>query len=856
MASKKNSKSLIQHNTEKIDGGEQSSTVRRSPRISEQVMRPENRTLEKLDSSKSGYPPPSSSQKRQPTQIGSDNKEVSSTVNSTKQTLEKLDSSKSRGTPPSSSQERQPTQIGSDNIEVSSTVNSTKQTLEKLDSSKSGGTPPSSSQKGKHTQIGSDNIEVSSTVNSTKQTLEKLVSGTETTVQKSIIVSTEVGVQSDNTTPEKLESSYSEVAAIASLTETIVHKSKVVSTDVDFKDNTVSNDPDESTPTCPSGYEWDSDYEFPDDHEEESVVDSDANKDLSTPRSSQTDQTTNPTASLAIETDKEPILITTDIETTNATVVDIETNNETKPNSTNTDTVNRDIGSKTAKTSTKQNTTGAAPKKKGADKEYPVETSHPAKRNVTLKVSNTDSKTTILQFAEESICTMNLILLTWLMHSTTDCLACQPIANYRSLQVSSLAQKKFINAMVEPNNDIMEEMYGFLYEVTTTETENTLPIYRAYTVQQKDRINKKTNNMGRPDSQQGDVELHMEQNFIEETKDEMNENEIEDLQKVEKQFAKFPSDKALKQMATAFGLTREYTTTSSALVSEIFSDLLQHQQVIIDKLFRTKAPKETADSEEKIITRTAVGIQGSFFELRKKFQSKCKVRIAIIGGLHRTALAIHVLGNYFIGNHAPKREEKRSFYHIQEDSPVNSALAVHIFTNKGLKFNQPFLTSCRAYSETINARKHVAVQDTIRSQLYDLLTKKTTAEVDEKRYIPKQLLESTMVSYLLYKNLKPVFIETYLTLFDLFLYLRLSLGKGMVGTERKSMNMTISNFYNICLLNISLNSGELARYCKVMKYMSNLSLRHYKDLVQTRLCTMEGYMATPPQMSIELRPTY
>ena len=104
--------------------------------------------------------------------------------------------------------------------------------------------------------------------------------------------------------------------------------------------------------------------------------------------------------------------------------------------------------------------------------------------------------------------------------------------------------------MVEPNNDIMEEMYGFLYEVTTTETENTLPIYRAYTVQQKDRINKKTNNTGQPDSQQGDVELHMEQNFIEETKDEMNENKIEDLQKVEKQFAKFPSTIALKQMAT------------------------------------------------------------------------------------------------------------------------------------------------------------------------------------------------------------------------------------------------------------------------------------------------------------------
>ncbi len=93
----------------------------------------------------------------------------------------------------------------------------------------------------------------------------------------------------------------------------------------------------------------------------------------------------------------------------------------------------------------KRNLTDTAPKKTRSDTvhyEYPLETSHPAKRNVTLKVSNTDSKTTILQFAKESICTMNLILLTWLMHSTTDCLACQPIANYRSLQISALTQKK------------------------------------------------------------------------------------------------------------------------------------------------------------------------------------------------------------------------------------------------------------------------------------------------------------------------------------------------------------------------------------------------------------------------------
>jgi hypothetical protein len=85
MASKKISESLNQHNTDKIDGGEQSSTVRRSPRISEQVMRAENQNLEKLVSSKSGGSPPSSSQKGKQTQIASDNIEVSSTANPTKQ---------------------------------------------------------------------------------------------------------------------------------------------------------------------------------------------------------------------------------------------------------------------------------------------------------------------------------------------------------------------------------------------------------------------------------------------------------------------------------------------------------------------------------------------------------------------------------------------------------------------------------------------------------------------------------------------------------------------------------------------------------------------------------------------------
>ena len=125
-----------------------------------------------------------------------------------------------------------------------------------------------------------------------------------------------------------------------------------------------------------------------------------------------------------------------------------------------------------------------------------------------------------------------------LVHTSEDCLLCQPAANYRALRITALKEEQFITAMIKPNKDIMEEMYAFLYEVTPVKTEHTLPIYQTY----------KTN--------EGQTHLKI----------------------VENQFAAFPSDVSLKKMAAAFGLTRTYTTTSTALISEIFSDLIQEKK--------------------------------------------------------------------------------------------------------------------------------------------------------------------------------------------------------------------------------------------------------------------------------------
>jgi hypothetical protein len=214
MASEKISGSLNQHNTDKIDGGEQSSTVHRSPRISEQVMRAENQTLEKLVSSKSGGSPPSSSQKRKQTQIASDNIEVSSTVNPAKQT---------------------PMQQMCQDSNASEF-----DTAEKLHSCVDGPT----NDKSKEKLFGTDH----SSNETDEQTLQKHTTSYSgpnvlppSNVKEPLGTNIMNNVQSDNTSSEKLESSNSEVAAIAPLTETTVQKSKIVSTDVGFKDNTVES---------------------------------------------------------------------------------------------------------------------------------------------------------------------------------------------------------------------------------------------------------------------------------------------------------------------------------------------------------------------------------------------------------------------------------------------------------------------------------------------------------------------------------------------------------------------------------------------------------------------------------------
>jgi hypothetical protein len=88
------------------------------------------------------------------------------------------------------------------------------------------------------------------------------------------------------------------------------------------------------------------------------------------------------------------------------------------------------------------------------------------------------------------------------------------------------------------------------------------------------------------------------------------------------------------------------------------------------------------------------------------------------------AIALHVMGNYIIQNSTPKISGE-VLYDIVQTSPVTSNMTLHLFTPKENQLTTSFLDMCKIYSEQVNERCQKAVNDTIHSQMWNLLTEKT-----------------------------------------------------------------------------------------------------------------------------------
>jgi hypothetical protein len=317
---------------------------------------------------------------------------------------------------------------------------------------------------------------------------------------------------------------------------------------------------------------------------------------------------------------------------------------------------------------------------------------------------NPVQQTPIFSSSTEIIHPISLTMLTMLLHSTNECLLCQPKANYCALGINDLKKKEFLSAMTKTGEDVMEEMYGFLYEITTDQNDtSTVPIYTTYYTSK---------------GQDDYLEL---QNY-----------------------AKSPTCNTLRDLAKALKITDlPETTDPTVLMTEVFQKMTTPQLEIQQKKFFTTSIYYIA----KYQTKEAGDARriASYLDIRETFQSQHPIRIAIIGGLHRSALALHILGNYKITNDKPKKYEK-PFYQLKIDSPINSEIALHVFSNENKTLDEEFLAASRTFSEQVNDRRRKAVEVMIAMQMWDLLKNKSTVEVNEHRYLPRELFNSKYVS--------------------------------------------------------------------------------------------------------------
>jgi len=336
----------------------------------------------------------------------------------------------------------------------------------------------------------------------------------------------------------------------------------------------------------------------------------------------------------------------------------------------------------------------------------------------TLKSINTVSSkhiTPILStnyvLTKESVTSLSLFTLSLFLHETKECLINQPDANYRTLVINNLKKKSFQTAMTIDTNDITEEIYITVYEIAKYNNSSCISpsfpkIHATYSTQE--------NTYERPEI----PGLHA----IDPTK--------EGLQKLIAA-CKFPDKES-------YCFNDDIHTS----ITDIFSNIKLHQASMLEKVYledHSAVDQGTPTLHKNLYER--------YRKFRERFQKKHPIRIAIAGGLHRTALATHLLGNWHIHNAPPKIMESTPSKSITISSPLNKDIVIHILSPKGMGsgFTNVYLEEVRKISEDVNNRSYNQLKLTKSAQLFDLLVQ-TSNEITEKRFIPQQLYETKEVS--------------------------------------------------------------------------------------------------------------
>jgi hypothetical protein len=307
---------------------------------------------------------------------------------------------------------------------------------------------------------------------------------------------------------------------------------------------------------------------------------------------------------------------------------------------------------------------------------------------------------------------MNLLQIALFLQSTDNTVICQPQVNYRPLSISNIKTKRFIANMEGTTGDLNEEMHVILYEVTDVETPGrTVPIYSVYTTDEESITGKQETLIYAQHPSL--VELYKLANIIQPDK-------------------QWNLDPPANRAVTADDIEEVFCTDR---VKELYTETTYfYHQSNVGLVKQQRKPKNTAQ------------IQAAFAREKSSFQKTHRIRFAILGGLHRVALAAHMFGNYVLDNKRPTKAPSNT-YNFNGKSVLNSVLAVHFCIPHSRQLDEIFVSHCREYSCIVQNRKSESFGPTIKSEMYLLLTRLSKPETNFKRHINSTFWTNDQVSH-------------------------------------------------------------------------------------------------------------
>jgi len=216
------------------------------------------------------------------------------------------------------------------------------------------------------------------------------------------------------------------------------------------------------------------------------------------------------------------------------------------------------------------------------------------------------------------------------------------------LVINNLKKKSFQTAMTIDTNDITEEIYITIYEIAKN-------------------VNSSCVSSSFP-------KIHATYSTKENT---YEQNEVPGLHEID------PTKEGLQQLIAScqFQNNKCYSFNDNihTTITDIFSNIKLHQEYMLEKVFL---------EDHSTVHQGNPTIHQNLYERYRKdhhtFQKKHPIRIAITGGLHRTASVTHLLGNWKIHNAPPTIMETTPSKPITIISPLNKDIVVRILSPKAM----------------------------------------------------------------------------------------------------------------------------------------------------------------------------